>query len=441
LKRRITLLLAGVVCLTAVIGIVAQGQDQAPASRLTEIATELEQLRDSSSLSPEAVALLTKAIQSLKSAVGQTQEAQDYATQAAAQGVTPTEVKAAAVAEATAAAAVAPLYSSAIATEILGTCTAAVHDRYVLDGGDGYRYRTWHPQTVPVNAADPAGAKCTFGHEHGDDPAKQTLAKIKAIPVVFGYVGRRMPSAAEPNGHDEPHEGFKVFVANKGQRNNEGRTNLHDSRFILHMGTGGPKRFSTRMHTIEYAVQTSYGAWMNIKVMGDSGGVGNICANPRQGKTVMSLAAGCKVDSLYEIWEVKGSITNSRGYLVGRATASAAVFDPITVYDPANPTRLLYTWDTAVNAILNWPGNNRSYVRGCDREAYHGPTWWDNTISGAKTVYVTDSMGKETTPGPLTINQEISLYRQATNFIATNDGLSQFKLQGKFCGAGLSYKN
>lgn len=332
------------------------------------------------------------------------------------------------------AAAALPIWG-AMAPENLGTCTAAVHDRYVVDGGDGYLYRTWHPQVVPVNPASPA-TTCTFAHEHGDNPASQTNARVRAVPILFGYLGRRMPTAEEPNGHDEPHEGFKVYVANAGQRNDEGRTALHDSRIVVHMGTGGPKRFVTQHHSLQFVLQTSY-AWMNIQTMADTGGTGNICANPRQGKTVMSLKAGCKVDSLYEIWSVTAKIRTTSGRTVAFANIASAVFDPITVFDPANPTRVLYIWDPAVNPILNWPNNPRSNARGCNREAYHGPAQWDNATSSD--VYLTDAMGQEMPNGP--VRQEVSRYRSTSNFVATNDGLSQFKFKSRQCAAGLGLKN
>jgi hypothetical protein len=323
----------------------------------------------------------------------------------------------------------------AMALENLGTCTAAAHDRYVVDGGDGYLYRTWHPQVVPLDPALPA-VTCTFAHEHGDNPASQANTRIRAVPIRFGYLGRRMPTAEEPNGHDEPHEGFKVYVANAGQRNDEGRTALHDSRIVLHMGTGGPKRFTTQHHSLHFTLQTSY-AWMNIQTMADTGGTGNICANPRQGKTVMSLAPGCKVDSLYEIWSVTAKVRTTSGRMVAFANIASAVFDPITVFDPANPTRLVYLWDPAVNTILNWPNNPRDYARGCNREAYHGPAQWDNSTSSD--VYLTDAMGQEMPNGP--VRQEVSIYRSTSNFVATNDGLSQFKLRSDRCASGLGLKN
>jgi hypothetical protein len=320
---------------------------------------------------------------------------------------------------------------------ILGTCTTAVHDRFVINGGDGYLYRTWHPQVVPVNPSNPS-VTCRFAHEHGDNPASQTNTEIKAGPIRFGYIGRRHPMPpAEPYGHDEPHEGFKVFVANKGVRNAEWRTNLHDTRLVFHMGTGGPKRFNMSMHSMEYRVITNDGRKMFVQAMADTGGVGNICANPRQGKTVMVLGSSCKVNSLYEIWEEKVTI-RSNGAVVARAVASTAVFDPITAYDPANPTRLLYIWDPAMNIGLNWPKADRTQARGCDRESYHGPTAWYNQLG--RDIYYTDAMGNEVVYGPLALKQEISRVGYK-NFVATSDGMSQFKLRKNYCAAGLGFKN
>ena len=73
---------------------------------------------------------------------------------------------------------------------ILGTCSAATHDNWVVDGGDGFKYRTWHAQT------DPSG--CVYGHEHGDNPASMQEPEIAASPVRFGYIGRRHPMPGEP---------------------------------------------------------------------------------------------------------------------------------------------------------------------------------------------------------------------------------------------------
>ncbi len=315
---------------------------------------------------------------------------------------------------------------------VLGTCSAALHDRYTVDGGDGYRYRTWHAQR------DPSG--CVFAHEHGDDPNTQTNAAIRAHRVRFGYVGRRHPMPNEPLGHEEPHEGFKIFVANRSQRNDEGRVHLHDVRLVFHMGTGGPKRFATQHHSMEYAIVTNDGRWMFVQTMGDTGGVNSICVEPRAGKSVVTVGSPCQLTSLYEIWALRTSVY-FQGRVIAEVNAATAVLDPITVMDPVTPTRLVYVWDPLLNPILRFPTDDRTMLRGCTREAYHGPSFWYNAMG--RTTFYTDAMGQETSPAnPLAVKQEISAHNSGgTSFIATQDGLSQFKLRRSTCGQGLGLKN
>ena len=158
----------------------------------------------------------------------------------------------------------------AVDAVILGTCTAAQHDVYTVDGGDGFRYRTWHPQT------DPSG--CVYAHEHGDNPVLVGNAEIAASPVRFGYIGRRHPSTAEPNGHDEAHEGFKVFIANPGDVNDEGRVNRVYSRSVFHMGTGGPKRFNMPHHSAEIRIMhPDFGLKAFTQLMMNTGDIGAVC--------------------------------------------------------------------------------------------------------------------------------------------------------------------
>ena len=53
------------------------------------------------------------------------------------------------------------------------TCPAALHDSYSVVGPDGKLYPTWHPPRV----IDPAtGELCSFGHEHGRNPAGSDLS-------------------------------------------------------------------------------------------------------------------------------------------------------------------------------------------------------------------------------------------------------------------------
>jgi hypothetical protein len=311
--------------------------------------------------------------------------------------------------------------------ETLGTCSADVHDQYVVDIGRPVRFRTWHPQR------DPSG--CVYAHEHGDNPARMTNAEISAEPVAFGLIGY-------VHGHEEPHEGFKVFVALPGDTNDEFRRNRVFSRSIFHMGTGGPARFSTRFHSADIRlVHPEFGLKAFTKLMMDTGNLGVVC-DPRVAapvKDVVVLQSPCRLGSFYEIWSTMGDVMY-QGRRVYRAFATPAVFDPITVYNHANPGETVYAWDGRVDAILNFPQNSRSHHRGCDRESYAQPGYWSNRGTG-RTVFYTDAFGNEVPEGdPAALRQEISA-SDSVGAPATNDGLSAFKMRVDYCGPGLGLRN
>ena len=326
-----------------------------------------------------------------------------------------------------------PIFGS-VDPVILGNCTSATHDKWSVEGGDGFRYRTWHPQV------DPSG--CVFAHEHGDNPALIKNAEIAAVPVKFGYIGRRHPSAAEPNGHDEPHEGFKVFIANPGDVSDEFRVNRVYSRSVFHMGTGGPKRFTMQHHSAEIRViHPEFGLKAFTQLMMDTGGSATVC-NPRAStptKDVVQLNSPCKLTSAYEIWGTTQAV-KINGREAYRSFATPAVFDPITVRNPSNPSELVYAWDPrmAASKIYN---TDWSVFRGCERESYAQPGYWNNKL-GSPTYY-TDPMGNQVaSTSPYALLQEISL-SQSVGAPATNDGMHQFKMRRNYCGqwSRLSLKN
>ena len=217
---------------------------------------------------------------------------------------------------------------------------------------------------------------------------------IAASPVRFGYIGRRHPMPGEPNGHEEAHEGFKVFIANRGDANDEGRVNRVYSRSVFHMGTGGPKRFNMPHHSAEIRlVHPEFGLKAFTQLMMNTGGVGAVCdpRRPAPVKDVMQLNSPCRLNSGYEIWSTTASVM-ANGREVYRAFATPAVFDPISVFNPANPTELVYAWDPRVSAIKNFPSDDWSGNRGCDRESYAQPGLWFN--GGGQTAYYTDAMGQ-----------------------------------------------
>ncbi|MFC7765500.1 hypothetical protein [Leucobacter soli] len=109
------------------------------------------------------------------------------------------------------------------------TCPASLHESYRTVGPDGKYYPTWHPAEV----TDPAtGRLCTFGHEHGADPASSDIAEwvadhfapddlVEGEPrgLPFGYASEELDNHIAA-GHDhlsmrhEDNGGHKVFVRN-----------------------------------------------------------------------------------------------------------------------------------------------------------------------------------------------------------------------------------
>ncbi len=113
-------------------------------------------------------------------------------------------------------------------------CPDWVHGRFTTTGPDGQAYNTWHPQIDPVYW-------CSFGHEHGSDPAR-----IPGAPLVpYGYVAAHVPQ-------DEPDVGFKEFIFpdDSGQ---------YWVRFIVHAGTASQRRVCARHHTLYVQVYDNAG--------------------------------------------------------------------------------------------------------------------------------------------------------------------------------------
>jgi hypothetical protein len=250
-----------------------------------------------------------------------------------------------------------------------------------------------------------------------------------------------MPTVDEPNGHEEPHEGFKVFVVNPGMVNDEGRRNRVYSRSVFHMGTGGPKRFITQHHSADIAVyHPEFGLKAYTRLMMDTGGTNAVCDPrvPAPNKDVVNLQNPCQLGSAYEIWATEQSVMY-QGRQVYRAFATPAVFDPITAFDRNNPTRVLYIWDPAMNPVFIF-NDDRSWYRGCIRESYAQPGYWYNAGSG-RTTYYTDAHGDELPASDQTAIQQTISQHNSIGAPATDDGLGAFKKRVDYCGAGLGLKN
>lgn len=120
-------------------------------------------------------------------------------------------------------------------------CPAWVHDSY--REGD---HATWHPQIDPTYW-------CTFGHDHGSNPAKFAG---NAKPVFDRY--------ADATGHHEEHEGFKVIVLNE---------NHHSVMITFHAGSSGSRRLCARSHAFDivFAVRSTGEIVGNFAFKGDFG--------------------------------------------------------------------------------------------------------------------------------------------------------------------------
>lgn len=319
-------------------------------------------------------------------------------------------------------------------------CSQTLHDSYTTLGPDGLSYPTWHPTLQPTGAE----AGCTFGHEHGANPA--TSNANSSLPA-FGY-------AAAVDGMTEPHTGFKVFVLNFGDTAESNVANKiadEDVRIVFHMGTGGVGRYVQQHHSIQidYLDRSGSGRSAHVTGLANTGPAstdGSTC--DRHGGKDFS-ATNCA--DKYEIWNgVRFQLLHPSDPWTGLdqsrfgAAPSIATFDPITTRDPSDNSSLLYTENLIVYSthwkqpywgyVAKDPLTPEAYFQGCRREFYTAPFYWRN--SGQTTIYYTDAMGHINPAGADTehpIRQEISA--------STGTKTAIYKLRAEFCGNGIHTPN
>lgn len=329
--------------------------------------------------------------------------------------------------------------------DTLGEWTATEHDAFVLDGGDGWKYRTWHPQCLdfPSGLTTSGFVRRCAAHEHGDNPASQGDAWVRSkFDARFGYAARRhkdMPG--EPDGHVEAHEGFKVFVANKGDTNDEGRVNRTWTTASFHMGTGGPARFGVRHHSGSLASRHDWPGEPQMRiafhVLADTGGVATVCDPRVQApvKDVMQLDSPCKLPSQYEIWRAETALVDASGVELARVFQTPATFDPITIRNPANPSEVVYAHDPRMAASKQFPGDDWSGNKDVERETYaQNPYLY--TQGRSTSDYWLNPLGRQvaaTAPDAIPAFIEAGINRLGV--ISTQDNL-QFKMRvdyGRAC--------
>ena len=161
------------------------------------------------------------------------------------------------------------------------------------------------------------------------------------------------------------------------------------------MGTGGPKRFTMQMHSAEIRViHPEFGLKAFTQLMMDTGGSANVC-DPRANtptKDVVQLNSPCPLTSAYEIWvdDAVGPHRRPGGLHARSPRRRCSIRSPCATR--ANPSELVYAWDPRM-ASSKIHNSDWSWFRGCERESYAQPGYWQN--HRGQTIYYTDPMGNQ----------------------------------------------
>jgi hypothetical protein len=250
-------------------------------------------------------------------------------------------------------------------------CPDRVHDRYTVERG-GREWPTWHPPLDPRHG-------CAFGHEHGSSPRAFRYFKRTGMPA-FGPIGSHVAS-------DEPHAGFKVFVANEDRKGLAWMV-------VLHQGSGSPRRGTVRHHSLETWLFANRGRRLiaHTRVMADFGAAVPNCPGARLRPSMRLLPhPGCR--SVYEEWDTALDVGGAL-----RARPGFGIDNAITQFDPAAPERVVFNKPFACGP--HDPAGWDSYCKGDKRAVLH-PRWV--VRNRGRSRFRTDAYGKRATSGFLQV--------------------------------------
>jgi hypothetical protein len=346
------------------------------------------------------------------------------------------------------------------------TCTVAIHDRFSVVGPDGKRYPTWHPPTYTNPAT---GETCTFGHEHGDDPATSDIAPWVAehlaaagyanyAGVPFGLAAEALNAYADAHPgtawRSEDHDGSKVDVRNDVRLLGADGGALGvtcDYLTVVHQGSHSPDALSNNAHELLYATRCDDGTQListTLSRFGDPGFYERSCDPATRIKTTNNgypdgdgareipdrecvernvlVPAGRTTSAwaLYEKWTSGNEITAPGGDTIARFDTGFGVFNP-SRYANADATigrtlglcretaadgdRADGVDCSAANALgLTAFDDPRSPFDGTRRDVYLAGTTVKN--AGGQKLYWTDPYGgnAQTTPFPGAVCQLVS---------------------------------
>lgn len=198
-------------------------------------------------------------------------------------------------------------YGIWIPNPLYDTCPKWLHDSYWVYGPDGKVYPTWHP---PTDVNPLTGQACTYGHEHGDDPAG---AGIAGLSLPFGYVNEVLEATDPAHPRHEDHVGHKVMYRRdlRVGRPGDDLSNFEQTggsgpvcTFLtkLHQGTHSPVAFTNNMHEVFLHVRCANGValdWRSMHMFGPgrsfdshcSGRIGLGTASPSNSPTVENASS------------------------------------------------------------------------------------------------------------------------------------------------------
>ncbi|MBN9613511.1 MAG: hypothetical protein J0H64_08655 [Actinobacteria bacterium] len=186
------------------------------------------------------------------------------------------------------------------------TCTAEEHNSYAVTGPDGKLYPGWHPAVH----TRPDGSKCSFGHEHGDDPRASNLyswvlekyreQNPDADGLPFGYGSEQLSEYVEANPNapaaqrvhrheDDP--GHKVIVSNNQvmryqntdvtftDKYGEQQTLVCDFLINAHQGSHSSDATKNNTHELIYAAKCNDRTEIFVTVMTNYGNANELHAS------------------------------------------------------------------------------------------------------------------------------------------------------------------
>ncbi len=158
------------------------------------------------------------------------------------------------------------------------TCSKEIHDRYWVYGPDGKVYPTYHPPIDPATG-------CTFGHEHGRDPAGSDLADI---PFPFGYVNEQV-IAAGGSPRPESHVGHKIEWYDDGGYYEDGSSvddhdQICDVAYKVHLDSHSDAALANNEHEVFLHARCENGAELIYRALHRFGHRGEFALHCDQGR-------------------------------------------------------------------------------------------------------------------------------------------------------------